>query len=362
MKLSKERLQELKNIARYKHGTVQQSTFNEAVGHIEVLEQELSNGFQIVVTNTNMYAGNFNEKKGYVLEVRELNNGFWVVVSGKYKGHVIHKSLVHDCDIPEVFTQLTQENLQRLEEVQGLQRQVKSLTELTNKKIEQIRQLNVEVSSAWTAHNAEVESRIYLESALERAMLDHQSVVLPKDVAEAIEYFKKDNFTPASFARLFFTYISEGDRKETIILERYVKEIENGDLLLKALVNGYTVEPENIVLSKELDKAIKCALDTHLYKEHKYLIRKHREIKKDGEIWYGNFHPFNYISTELLERVLVEGYEVEQTQEEANEAAFRAGMEALKRELDDSPSLALDEKREILIATVVRLVEEIYKH
>lgn len=82
-----------------------------------------------------------------------------------------------------------------------------------------------------------------LQSKMEQAP---QPVVIPKEVAKAIEYFRSSNlkFSNGAFARIFFQNIEIGDHEYTITLKKYVDSNKNGkgDTLLAALVNDYTVE------------------------------------------------------------------------------------------------------------------------
>jgi hypothetical protein len=187
------------------------------------------------------------ELYGRIVQVDPLCKMFQCTIgehSGKEIPFKFYAEIPEDKTFAELrVIELEQTNLQRLEEVKGLQHKVESLMEFSNKKVEQIRQLNGEVSRAWTAHNTEVEARIHFEAALERAMLDHQPVVLPKEVISAIKYYEGQGFSPASFARLFFKHQEKDDNEYTVTLKNYTKgKNGEGDKLFKSLVNGYTVE------------------------------------------------------------------------------------------------------------------------
>ena len=71
-----------------------------------------------------------------------------------------------------------------------------------------------------------------------------KKVVLPKEVAEAIEYYRSPqmDFTLQSFARIMFRFFENGDNQWTITLKNFVHKDGKGDVLMQALVNGYTVE------------------------------------------------------------------------------------------------------------------------
>jgi regulator of replication initiation timing len=71
-----------------------------------------------------------------------------------------------------------------------------------------------------------------------------KKVVLPKEVAQAIEHYRSPqmNFTLKSFARLMFREVENDDNKWTITLKTFVHKEGKGGLLMEALVNGYTVE------------------------------------------------------------------------------------------------------------------------
>lgn len=149
------------------------------------------------------------------------------------------------------------------EKVGKLGKQVESLTTYSNRKVERIQRMSGDLCKAWAACNAERESRMLLEATLERAMLDHQPVVLPKDVVEAVIHYQKELFTADSFARMFFKHIECGDNEHTKTLKNYVIGSNvNGNKLLRALVNGYTVEVIEDPTVKELADMISKWVNT----------------------------------------------------------------------------------------------------
>jgi hypothetical protein len=167
--------------------------------------------------------------------------------------------------LEQELTETNQTNLQRLEEVKGLQRNVESLTTFSNQKVSDVRRLNESTSNAWAAYSAELQARMLLELQLERAMLDHQPVVLPKEVAEAIKFLTDCDFSEYgiildSHAPTKCRMQSPAIRESLHIIREFTylnshedAEGDSGaDLLLKALVNGYTVEPEQTPEEKVL--------------------------------------------------------------------------------------------------------------
>ncbi|WP_201319090.1 hypothetical protein [Paenibacillus sp. EPM92] len=89
----------------------------------------------------------------------------------------------------------------------------------------------------------EQREKTLLLQQIERAIEDQRKElpVIPLEVAEAIIWFRKYDYTTGSFAKLCWTEHMYDDNHHTRTLKQYVKN-GFGDTLLQALVNGYTVE------------------------------------------------------------------------------------------------------------------------
>ncbi|MCA0754867.1 DUF1642 domain-containing protein [Paenibacillus sp. N4] len=93
-----------------------------------------------------------------------------------------------------------------------------------------------------------------------------KKVKLPREVADAIEYFRGCKFGNDSFARLMFRGHEKDDNDHTITLKRYSHG--NGEDLLSALINGYTVENPptaeermvNTITQLLTDQGIECPM------------------------------------------------------------------------------------------------------
>lgn len=74
-----------------------------------------------------------------------------------------------------------------------------------------------------------------------------EKVVLPKVVAEAIEYYRSQGLGSASIASIAVT--SAGIGRERPLVDFVIQAADNSEKIMSALVNGYTVEatPEEMV-------------------------------------------------------------------------------------------------------------------
>jgi hypothetical protein len=85
------------------------------------------------------------------------------------------------------------------------------------------------------------EERQMLLNTIERSVEEQQKVILPREVAEAIEYFRE----PPLFSNFDIIVLATrkeqpGDNRHTLALINYARN--NIDNFVMALVNGYTVE------------------------------------------------------------------------------------------------------------------------
>lgn len=130
-------------------------------------------------------------------------------------------------------------------DVKDLRQKVKDLNVGIYRKHESLLKSLGEVSRLNALYQAEKESRIYHEAALERAMLDHQPVVLLKRQIDAINFFKnppKGIYTNWSNYSIIDCVLNKGKYSDCYEPPlSALREIEF-DLLLQALVNDYTVE------------------------------------------------------------------------------------------------------------------------
>lgn len=271
MKLSKEQLQNLKLFEWIRHGDVARELF----GHIEALEQEA--------------LGN-PEKQTHIRIVRDLHQGIGGTIKagtelfgrmvqmdplcqmfqctiGELSGREI--PFKHYVEIAEGKTyaeqrviELEQENLQKREEVRILMRDraalnddVIALTQSNNAYINEnaiLDQTNSKLCKRLVdlevgTKELELENGLPLAS-LERGMLDHQPVVLPKEVAEAITTCRRvmsgiqivtslDNIN-----QLFRDYDNSILQALEVIKHFAQQVVSGGQDLMSGLVNGYTVE------------------------------------------------------------------------------------------------------------------------
>ncbi|WP_135553291.1 hypothetical protein [Paenibacillus cymbidii] len=117
----------------------------------------------------------------------------------------------------------------------------------------------VELLTEWKGKNAKLEEeKQQLLQTIERATEDHKPVVLPREVAAAIETCRNAYLSAISIvtsmehvSSLFRDYSTPVLDALTVIKDYAQKVIGGGENLLRALVNGYTVEPTEEELQRD---------------------------------------------------------------------------------------------------------------
>ncbi|RUT48561.1 hypothetical protein EJP82_01050 [Paenibacillus anaericanus] len=173
---------------------------------------------------------------GEVVEARKIPrdgmlfdaNPNYQVTEGKYLGRIIK---FFDANPLEERT-YTEEEYGRLRET----------NKVVYRELEQTRQALGRAIDDLATH-AQTLVDLHNELVSER---EGKKVALPMDVAEAIDYFRENpgRFTNRDFAIKLFNPVESGDNNHSLAIKKYVLDPENGDRLLEALVNDYTIEEE----------------------------------------------------------------------------------------------------------------------
>ena len=156
--------------------------------------------------------------------------------------------------IEQELTEAKQETLQKREEVRILMQDRSTLYENNLMLKENVSATNIgiakkhaeliksygEIHKIKVAYEAEKEARVLLEATLERAMLDHQPVVLSPKQVIALECLRSDNFDNYTIIRFLTTHAFSQEQAP------HFNELCDMDMnvLISALVNGYTVDLE----------------------------------------------------------------------------------------------------------------------
>ncbi|WP_256846873.1 hypothetical protein [Paenibacillus sp. Pae108] len=171
-------------------------------------------------------------KEGAILEARKLfkTNTHWdyQCIDGEYSG----------IEIPWInCVELPKESLYTESEYQKMKNEYE-------KKLLVMEDSQKQRDIEFTIRIEELEKERYiLLQQIERS-IEGQSKeipVIPLEVAEAIIWFRKSPYSNSDFAKWFWRDIEYDDNKHTRALKHYIKA-GNGDKLLQALVNGYTIE------------------------------------------------------------------------------------------------------------------------
>jgi undecaprenyl pyrophosphate synthase len=182
----------------------------------------------------NVKYGNETLDKGEVVFVTEENR----IVQGPFMNKILQG---YDCEFVDVVS-MNQELLQKREELAGLMAACNRICDKLTSANTAINRLAIELST-------EREEKALLLQTIENESMGRKPVVLPKEVAEAIEYYKNGPFGFTKYGIL--DAILHNSRKEDTAVRKMLKalnENEPWDILLEAIVNSYTVEqtPEEI--------------------------------------------------------------------------------------------------------------------
>lgn len=216
----------------------------------------------------------FNDTKvitaGTILEVRPHPNSLtpalapYQIIEGEFASYIIERSIC--VELPEEpsytlakYTEVHQELLQRREEVKHYRTEIDRLRQLVDEKAKEERRMFKE---AERLQGDVVKLLRELKEAKEA-----KKVVLPREVAEAIEVMKKDDFSNLEIIQALVPYPFErGEHvqkaidciNDFITVDADYLDIERCDLLMEALVNDYTVEePEVTPKQKAIQYLIK---------------------------------------------------------------------------------------------------------
>ncbi|MDR6883061.1 hypothetical protein [Bacillus sp. 3255] len=106
------------------------------------------------------------------------------------------------------------------------------------------------------------EERVLLLKQIERELERQKPVVIPLDVADAIEYFRSCGYRNIDFVKYLFGVERDGFNQQSLTIKEFIHDNGGGDLFLKALVNDYTIE----TLESKIEAAIRA-----IHKEWKQL-------------------------------------------------------------------------------------------
>jgi hypothetical protein len=208
---------------------------------IRIIKELLGGPAHSIKAGTELY--------GRIVEMDPLCKMFQCT-DGQYIGREIpykfYVEIAEDKTFAELrVIELEQTNLMLLEGEKVLNRNINSLVDEARLKSFKHKLLDEELGETLNRlQKAEVERDSAL-ATLERAMLDHQPVVLPKKQVDAIDFFKNP-------PKGIYTNWSNGSIVSCVLYKgKYINDYElplsalreiDFDILLKALVNGYTVE------------------------------------------------------------------------------------------------------------------------
>lgn len=305
MKLSKDFINELKGRVKNKiieFGSHRETTLLSKImqlfGHIEALEQELSVKPVFVMTNKFLYS--YGEA-GCIFEAVKIDGDRWKRVSGAYKGKILHMDHASEINIADYLNQLQQANhiLQHNERVLMGQRAA----------------LNDDVIALTASNNA-------LKNSLAKA----DEVIL----------------------------LNATDIRKLHVRARTAENERDAAL---ATIDKAVLDQQPVVLpGNQVD-----ALDSlrNDYKLSRYYIITNLAVGSWNMSLGVHFAEIYGMDRETLVLALANGYTVEQTVDEANEAAFRAGMEAIYKEMDEIKFATEFHWQTELTNRVVELIAEI---
>jgi hypothetical protein len=266
MKLSKDYLNEMKTcIASLIHSMVRingkvslQQYVDNLYGHIEVLEQELESASDWIkaVSSTSagvLYYENTQLKQSNLMHVEDV----------KELQRKLESATDYGVAVNELGGLARNEMIFFEHKFKVANRQIGSLTALTEYQFNNIRDVKQRLAEMNGEYGKLQADRNYLFASLEKAMLDHQPVVLPKEVAEELQNWYNKGYSHFEIIALIRSnHCTNNPRHlDNSPMSRWADRHQNP--FMRALADGYTVEQSMDEVNEE---AFRFGM-TEIYKE-----------------------------------------------------------------------------------------------